>query len=102
MYKRQALDNAIEAAALEADPSMRFLFVNIWRKEQFTFIRIENTCSQSIVFEDGVPKTTKKNPELHGFGTKSIQNICRKYNGECSMSLHNNTFSLDIVFPIPH
>ena len=97
-----ALDNAIESALREPDTSRRFLFVNIWRKAQFVFVKIENSCPQSVTFENGLPQTTKEEPELHGFGTKSIRNVCSRYHGECSMSVHDSTFSLDLVFPIPH
>lgn len=96
-----ALDNAIESASEDPDALKRFLCISIWRRAQFAFIKIENNCPHSITFEDNLPQTTKSSSEFHGYGTKSIRDICRKYEGEYTMSAQNAVFTLDLVFPIP-
>lgn len=51
--------------------------------------------------EDGLPVTTKDNRSYHGFGTRSIQRITKKYQGLMSIHTDRDIFHLDIVIPIP-
>ena len=96
-----ALDNAMEAAAQAEDPQQRFLSMTIRRINQLAYVRIENHCSVIPQFSKGLPQTTKADKSQHGFGTRSIQNICHKYNGECRMSVEENVFITELMIPIP-
>ena len=95
-----ALDNALEALEMIADPEYRFLSVNIWKKGAFAFIKIENYCEKQIIFQDGLPQTTKKGGQEHGFGSISIRNVVEKYHGEIKTTLSHNIFEISIMLPI--
>lgn len=96
-----ALDNAMESTALAPDPGDRFLSVNISKAQQFAYIRIENFCAVTPKFSDGLPLTTKPDKSRHGYGTRSIRNICEKYNGRCRMRVEGNLFITELLLPIP-
>ena len=58
----------------------------------------ENYFDGEVTFKDGLPRTTKGNEDIHGFGTKSISLISKKYKGEVSFYSRGDVFSLDILF----
>lgn len=93
-----ALDNAIECVS-EYDDDKRIISLKVIRQEKITLISIENYCDKEIVYDGGLPVTTKKDKNLHGFGLKSIDYIVRKYDGVVKIKTENNMFSLTIVLP---
>lgn len=96
-----ALDNAVEAAAQATAPEDRFLAVTISKNQQFAYIRIENYCLEAPEFADGLPQTTKPDKEQHGFGTRSIRDICVKHGGQCRMRAEDHLFITELLLPIP-
>lgn len=93
-----ALDNAIEKELTESD-ERRFISLSVKEEKGFIYIHIDNYCSGELEFIDGLPQTTKPDKIHHGFGTKSISNIVYKYSGELIMSVEDDRFNLDILFP---
>lgn len=92
-----ALDNAIKTLKQE-DKDYRSIFINVIRKNNATLVKIENYCSKPIEFdEEGFPKSKEDN-RFHGYGTKSIEYIAKKYNGQTLFEHKNNVFSLTICF----
>ena len=96
-----ALDNAIEAVEKFAHQEKRQIDVMIYRQQQFLVINIVNPTKEMPVFEEELPKTTKKDRFHHGFGLKSIQYMVRKYDGNLNVSVEDGCFSLKILIPIP-
>lgn len=45
------------------------------------------------------PKTTKDDPENHGFGLTSIRSVTEKYGGQMSLRSENGEFVLTLLFP---
>ncbi|MDY5934508.1 MAG: GHKL domain-containing protein [Oscillospiraceae bacterium] len=41
--------------------------------------------------------TTKRNPQNHGFGLRSIQTIAKKYNGDVFLSCEDQKFNTYII-----
>lgn len=79
------LDNAVEACT---DIHDSFIELSITPKENspFTVINIINTCRICPLFnKNGQLITTKKDKSQHGFGTKSIERIINKYDGNIKM-----------------
>lgn len=93
-----ALDNAIERQ-LEESEETRFISFSIKEKKGYVLVHIDNRCSASPDFVDGLPQTTKSDKYHHGFGTKSIVNIADAYSGKVNMVVENERFNLDILFP---
>lgn len=96
-----ALDNAVESVSGLAELEHRFLSVNIWKKKELCFIKIENYCRENLHFVNGLPVTTKRNKREHGFGGESIRSVVERYHGEFHMAAEDHIFTLDIMFPIP-
>lgn len=96
-----ALDNAIEAVEKFKHQEKRQIDVMIYRQQQFLVMNIVNPVKESLVFEEDLPKTTKRERFYHGFGLKSIRYMVRKYDGNLNISVEDGCFSLKILIPIP-
>ena len=96
-----ALDNAIEAVEKFKHKEKRQIDVMIYRQQQFLVINIINPTKEMPVFEEELPRTTKKDRYHHGFGLKSIQYMVNKYDGNLNVSVEDGCFSLKILVPIP-
>ena len=96
-----ALDNAIEYIATVSDIEKRYIGLKTVANDYFFKIIVENYCQDDIEFDkNGFPISKKVDRFNHGFGTRSIARICKKYNGEINYYYENNTFSLIALFPI--
>lgn len=96
-----ALDNAIECVSKIEDPEKRLIYLTLVRQKDFLRIRIENCCLEQVRFENGMPKTSKQDKRLHGFGVKSMDSIARKYNGSLTMGMEEQWFEVRILIPLP-
>lgn len=73
------LDNAIEAAEKSVGKK---IFVDVRKQKSYISIVIKNSISESVLTNNPELKTTKTNSEgIHGFGTKSVDMIVKKYSG---------------------
>lgn len=93
-----ALDNAINSV-YEEEESKRIISLKVYTQNDLLFINIENYCGKELVFRNGLP-VTGGDKKYHGYGTKSIEFIVKKYGGHMRMSLNDNMFSLGIVLPL--
>ena len=96
-----ALDNAIESTLNLTDLEKRLINLRITEKAEFVLFSIENYSEISPEFENGLPKTTKTNTAIHGYGLKSISYIAEKYDGNMTINYHNNWFTLNVLIPKP-
>lgn len=96
-----ALDNAIEAVQQLDDPKQRAISVSVYTKYHMVFLQIENYYKDALKFDNELPKTTKPEKELHGFGLKSVQYTAEKYGGSMQIETENQIFSLYIAIPLP-
>ena len=93
------LDNAIEAVS-KCPIEKRTMGIRIENKlDQYVSITVYNYCIDSeFVFSNGLPKTTNKHEDIHGFGLKSVKRICEKYDGTLDICPENNFFNVNILF----
>lgn len=96
-----ALDNAIESVSRYADKDKRIISLTISAVGDFLSIQINNYCEDNVVFADGLPVTTKRNKDYHGFGMKSMRHLAKKYGGSMATSIADNMFTLQILLPMP-
>ena len=96
-----ALDNAIESVSRYADKDKRIISLTICAVGDFLSIQINNYCEDNVVFTDGLPMTTKRNKDYHGFGMKSMQHLAKKYGGSMATSIADNMFTFQILLPMP-
>lgn len=92
-----ALDNAIEAVRQEPE-ERRIISLNIQQTGEMLLIHLENYCSRSVLFTDGLPETAKEDKANHGFGTRSIRYLVEKYHGFVEMRQDEDKFILEILF----
>ena len=93
------IDNAIEAVE-RLDSGKRTISLSVKQINSFLTVNIHNWYEKEISFIDNLPKTTKSDTSMHGYGMKSVQMICRNYGGEMSINTENKVFNLNIVFPL--
>ena len=95
-----ALDNAIESVCGLNDEEKRIISMNVSVKANCLVIHMENYYDTPLIFEDGLPVTTKEDRDYHGYGLKSIRFLTEKYGGTMSIRSESNIFSLNIIFPL--
>lgn len=69
-----ALQNAIEAARRIENSDERFIRLKVIKVANSVMIQIENSFAdaENIMFEDGLPKTSKEDGKNHGYGLKIL------------------------------
>ncbi|MBW6471764.1 MAG: ATP-binding protein [Anaerolineaceae bacterium] len=95
-----ALDNAIESVKKIDDEEKRIISLKVISKGNYVIINISNYFEHEIVFENGLPVTTKSDNLYHGYGIKSIKYLTEKYGGTMSIQSENDIFKLNIIIPI--
>lgn len=98
-----ALQNAIESTEQIEDERKRLIILNVKNKGNFVLVHLENSCPEGETLQvvNGLPQTTKKDKEEHGYGMRSIQMICEEFGGGLDFRRENDRFYLDIMIPIP-
>lgn len=96
-----ALDNAIEGVDKLSDPEQRLIRLSVTRQRGFLCVKVENRCVDGLVIDGELPRTTKADISLHGYGLKSIRATAEKYGGSVTVQAEQGWFTLGIVIPIP-
>ena len=92
------IDNAIEAAESFEEKEKRVLSLTASKKHGLLLIEETNYYQGELSFNhDGSIKTTKENKKYHGYGTKSIAYIVKKYDGKMEYEVKDNIFKLKIA-----
>ena len=93
------IDNAIEATEHIEEKEHRVISLTASKKQGMLLIEETNYFNGEIKFNnDGSIKTTKKdNSKYHGYGTKSIAYIVKKYDGKVEYEAEDHIFKLRIV-----
>lgn len=58
---------------------------------------LKNTIDESVLKKNPDLKTTKKNKKEHGYGTRIIQDIARKYHGKCDFYEEDGFFCCSVT-----
>lgn len=95
------LDNAIENVMKE-DEDKRVITLQICQKNGFLSIHLENYCKEPPEFRNGLPQTTKRDKQNHGFGVKSVRYLVQRYQEHTVFQAEHEMFLLDILIPIPN
>lgn len=87
------LDNAIEGTVAKGDGAGP-IQLKITPEAGYYFFTVSNPCNPSTVQhgERGGLVTSKKNDDIHGFGTRVIAHIAEKYHGQASFAVKGETF----------
>ena len=74
--------------------------LNITKNNKVLTISQSNYTKNHPMNDDELPKTTKMDKGIHGYGLKSIKYITEKYGGEMDIKFDAETFRLNLVFPL--
>ena len=92
------IDNAIEAAEQFEEKEHRVITLTASKKQGVLFIEESNYYKGDISYNnDGSLKTTKDNKKYHGYGTKSIAYIVKKYDGKMEIEAKDRIFKVKIA-----
>lgn len=94
------LENAIEATEKIENAEKRTISITAEQKGFFVSICAANYFVGSVKLNEGLPHTTKEDRLYHGFGLASIKLLTEKYGGDLSISVKDDMFTLDILFPV--
>ena len=82
-----------------SDPEYRTISLTAQKARGLVYIECANYFEGERKYSsDGHLLSTKESPEGHGFGTRSIEYIVRKYKGKVAHEIEGNCFRLKIVF----
>ena len=87
-------DNAIEACIPIQNAEIS---LTIHQTKDYLMIQCTNTCSHDVLKTNPHLHTTKRNPQMHGLGTRIIQEIIEKYDGQYHVSSTSNTFTSQMM-----
>ena len=93
------LDTAIESVQSLKNQDLRTIGLTVRTTGSMTLIHTENYFEHAIKIEDGLPLTTKKDTQYHGFGMQSIRLICQRHGGTLSVQIDGNIFNVNILLP---
>lgn len=88
------LDNAIEASEKVVNPDIDMI---ITTRMNYLNIVISNRIDKSVLQNNRKLRTTKQDSGNHGLGTKSVKQICEKYNGMIDYYEKENMFVADVI-----
>ena len=74
------LDNSIEACEKIKDVNP-WIKLRMGKKNSFLIIQLHNSICPDMFKKKKFFKTDKENPQLHGWGIRSIDNVIEKYDG---------------------
>lgn len=94
------LDNAIEAVE-KLEETKRAIGLNVRTVGGFLLINIYNSYEGDLNVGGGLPKTSKKHADFHGYGLKSVQSVVNHYDGNMSITTKDGVFDVSIAIPIP-
>lgn len=89
------LDNAIEATEKLEDEKR--ISLNLEYEKSNLILKIVNTYNGIIKENNGKFETTKADKKLHGIGTKSVDDIIEKYNGDKKVSFDDKKFEIRVI-----
>lgn len=85
---------------IEIYEAKRLIHVAVAKQKGFLRIRVENCYEGVLVFENCLPRTTKKDSNYHGYGLKSIRSTVKKYNWSVATEAKDGWFELRILIPV--
>lgn len=87
-------DNAIEACVPIQNAEIT---LKMHRTKDYLMIECTNTCTHDVLKANPHLRTTKRNPQLHGLGTRIIREITEKYDGQYRVFSTDCTFTSQLM-----
>ncbi len=92
------LDNAVESAE---QSEKKAISVSIFKKQGFEILKVQNSCDTKPQTKNGNLLTTKKEKQLHGYGTQSVIKTLNKYDGMFDWDYSENEKIFTVTAAVP-
>lgn len=94
-----AITNAFEGVEGCENPCVT---ISAYRKKNAYILEVSNCICKSVEIdtETGLPQTTKKDKESHGYGIANIQRVAQKYYGDIDINQDDNCFTLTVMLMV--
>ena len=89
------LDNAIEAEEQEKEEN-RYICLNIGVEQNMIHLVVSNYISESVLQNNALLETSKKNKQLHGIGLRGVKEFVNNKEGEREIFEENHMFVVHI------
>lgn len=89
------LDNAIEAEEQEKEEN-RYICLNIGVEQNMIHLVMSNYISESVLQNNVLLETSKKNKQLHGIGLRGVKEFVNNKEGEIEIFEENHMFVVHI------
>lgn len=89
------LDNAIEAEEQEKEEN-RYICLNIGVEQNMIHLVVDNYISESVLQNNALLETSKKNKQLHGIGLRGVKEFVKNKKGEIEIFEENHMFVVHI------
>ncbi|MBE7702330.1 sensor histidine kinase [Oerskovia sp. Sa1BUA8] len=96
-----ALDNAIESTAPLPDPDNRLVRVAVYTQGALVMVRFENYHVGDLEFDDGIPRTTKRDALNHGYGLRNMRQVVEGHGGSLTIHDEADWFVVRALIPVP-
>lgn len=94
-----AIENAVEALK-GVEEGKRTITISVKEVGEMLFLHFENYAPQPVRFINGLPQSSKNDASYHGYGTKSIAYLAKKYGGYADFHQENSFFTVNVCFPL--
>ena len=96
------LDNAVEACLKVDSPDKRFIEVSGGCSANCLLVRVKNSCAAQTAFAGGLPRSTKADKTIHGFGLRNTKRVLEHYHGNLTVAKEGDScFIVTMLIPIP-
>lgn len=89
------IDNALEAC-LKLPENSRWIYIQLQYINNMLYIKIENSSEEVKFNNNSLPKTTKKNEDMHGIGLKNVKNILKDA-GTIDLKSTPQSFTISVI-----
>ncbi|MGN0815027.1 MAG: GHKL domain-containing protein [Candidatus Coproplasma sp.] len=93
------MDNAIEACE-KVEEGQRKIDVSAQLVHSYFIFSISNTVAKDRAEAALSLETDKPNKELHGYGSKIVDSLIKKYNGQILRRVENDRFVVDVMLEL--
>jgi len=91
-------DNALEATAKITQYPKRWIKIRMYNDQTYIYLQLENSVEKDIILHEyDLPKTTKQESRLHGFGLSQVKNVTESYQGQMALSCNDNVFTIGLM-----
>ncbi len=93
------LNNAIESCEKS---KQKIIYVNLYKiNASFLGIKIDNSCDERPIEDNGFFKTTKTSGSGHGVGLDSVSKTVKKYSGDLRLQYNSDERMFSVMIMIP-